>query len=140
MANIIGTVTDRTTGQGLKATKIRTNTGQALKTGDDGRFSLDGVPHGTVKIKVSKNGFGGDEKTVLVQGDDPITVNFTLRRGKSEGWMETVKTVIYAVLIAVVIRTVAYEPFNICSCQSCPMATAAIRCPARCPSSPAAFS
>ena len=32
---------------------------------------------------------------------------------KQEGWRETVKTVVYAVLIALVIRTVAYEPFNI---------------------------
>jgi signal peptidase I len=31
----------------------------------------------------------------------------------SGGLLETVKTVIYAVLIAVVVRTVAYEPFNI---------------------------
>jgi len=30
-----------------------------------------------------------------------------------EGWRETIKTVIYAVLIALVIRTMAYEPFNI---------------------------
>src|SRR3954449_9986111 len=29
------------------------------------------------------------------------------------GVLETVKTVVYAVLIAVVVRTVAYEPFNI---------------------------
>ena len=32
---------------------------------------------------------------------------------KSEGLWETAKTVIYAVLIALFIRTVAYEPFNI---------------------------
>ncbi len=32
---------------------------------------------------------------------------------KQDGWRETVKTVVYAVLIALVIRTVAYEPFNI---------------------------
>jgi signal peptidase I len=31
----------------------------------------------------------------------------------SGGLLETIKTVIYAVLIAVVVRTVAYEPFNI---------------------------
>src|SRR4051794_3934259 len=31
----------------------------------------------------------------------------------SGGVLETVKTVVYAVLIAVVVRTVAYEPFNI---------------------------
>src|SRR5947199_9183479 len=29
------------------------------------------------------------------------------------GLLETVKTVVYAVLIALVVRTVAYEPFNI---------------------------
>src|SRR5947199_4796017 len=29
------------------------------------------------------------------------------------GLVETVKTVVYAVLIALVVRTVAYEPFNI---------------------------
>ena len=29
------------------------------------------------------------------------------------GWMETIRTVIYAVLIALVVRTFAYEPFNI---------------------------
>jgi signal peptidase I len=33
--------------------------------------------------------------------------------GRKEGFMESVKTVVYAVLIAVVIRTLAYEPFNI---------------------------
>jgi len=29
------------------------------------------------------------------------------------GVLETVKTIVYAVLIALVVRTVAYEPFNI---------------------------
>jgi signal peptidase I len=32
---------------------------------------------------------------------------------KSGGWWETVRTVIYAVLIAVVVRTFVIEPFNI---------------------------
>lgn len=32
---------------------------------------------------------------------------------RKEGWQETVRTVLYAVLIAVGIRTIAYEPFNI---------------------------
>ncbi|MCW5750139.1 MAG: signal peptidase I [Alphaproteobacteria bacterium] len=34
-------------------------------------------------------------------------------KAQSGGWAETVRTVIYAVLIALGIRTVAYEPFNI---------------------------
>ncbi|MCH8916734.1 MAG: signal peptidase I [Proteobacteria bacterium] len=33
--------------------------------------------------------------------------------GKPGGWLESIKTVVYAVLIAVVVRTFAYEPFNI---------------------------
>src|ERR1700758_2403389 len=38
----------------------------------------------------------------------------SLTRKKSAGGvLETVKTVVYAVLIALVVRTVAYEPFNI---------------------------
>ncbi|MEE8393372.1 MAG: signal peptidase I [Rhodospirillales bacterium] len=32
---------------------------------------------------------------------------------KSSGFVETIKTIFYAVLIALVVRTVAYEPFNI---------------------------
>lgn len=32
---------------------------------------------------------------------------------KEEGWGEAIRTVIYAVLIAMVIRSLAYEPFNI---------------------------
>ena len=31
----------------------------------------------------------------------------------SGGWRETIKTIVYAVLIALVVRTAAYEPFNI---------------------------
>ena len=36
-----------------------------------------------------------------------------MSHNKSQGWKETVKTVFYAVLIALVIRTFAYEPFSI---------------------------
>jgi signal peptidase I len=36
------------------------------------------------------------------------------RKAKKSGtWSETLKTIVYAVLIAVVVRTFAYEPFNI---------------------------
>ena len=35
------------------------------------------------------------------------------KKKTSGGVLETIKTVVYAVLIAVVVRTVAYEPFNI---------------------------
>ena len=32
---------------------------------------------------------------------------------RSGGWLESIKTVVYAGLIAIGIRTVAFEPFNI---------------------------
>src|SRR5207244_10367692 len=35
------------------------------------------------------------------------------KKKASGGVLETIKTVVYAVLIALVVRTVAYEPFNI---------------------------
>lgn len=35
------------------------------------------------------------------------------KKAGNDGWIETVKTIVYAVLIALGIRTVAYEPFNI---------------------------
>lgn len=36
-----------------------------------------------------------------------------MNHSKMSGFLETIRTVFYAVLIAIVVRTVAYEPFNI---------------------------
>lgn len=46
-----------------------------------------------------------------MKSNSPLTVN--AKKRASGGIYETVKTVIYAVLIALLVRTVAYEPFNI---------------------------
>jgi signal peptidase I len=43
-----------------------------------------------------------------------------MSRKSAGGWAETVRTVLYAVLIAVVVRTVAFEPFNIPSASMVP--------------------
>ncbi|MFN3448535.1 MAG: signal peptidase I [Roseococcus sp.] len=37
----------------------------------------------------------------------------SMAKKKSGGWLESVKTILYAALIAIGIRTVAFEPFNI---------------------------
>ncbi|WP_207539899.1 signal peptidase I [Sabulicella rubraurantiaca] len=37
----------------------------------------------------------------------------SLAKKKSGGWLESIKTIVYAALIAIGIRTVAFEPFNI---------------------------
>ena len=43
-----------------------------------------------------------------------------MARKGSGGWAETIKTVVYAILIAVVVGTVAFEPFNIPSASMVP--------------------
>lgn len=35
------------------------------------------------------------------------------RKRRSGGWWDTIKTVLYAVVVALIVRTFAYEPFNI---------------------------
>ena len=113
MATIVGTVTDRTSGTKLQVVRIEADTGQSVKTGKEDGFKLSDVPPGSVTLKASKRGYASGEKTITVADGETKTVNFALRPGKSDGLWETVKTVIYAVLIALIIRTVAYEPFNI---------------------------
>ena len=53
------------------------------------------------------DGPGGGKSTV--QSD----VAETPAQKSGGGLLETLRTIIYAVLIALVVRTVAYEPFNI---------------------------
>jgi signal peptidase I len=43
----------------------------------------------------------------------PRRAESSMAKRKSGGIVETIKTVVYAMLIAIVIRTVAFEPFNI---------------------------
>ncbi len=43
-----------------------------------------------------------------------------MAKRKPSGWLETVKTVVYAGLIAIAIRTIAFEPFNIPSASMVP--------------------
>src|SRR6266849_8025777 len=42
-----------------------------------------------------------------------ILAEILMKSKNAGGVLETIKTVVYAVLIALVVRTVAYEPFNI---------------------------
>jgi signal peptidase I len=47
--------------------------------------------------------------------DAPVTTEAATKPKKKEGdsWLETIKTIFYALLIALVIRTVLFQPFNI---------------------------
>ena len=48
----------------------------------------------------------------MIGAHQPMATS-TIARRQTGGFVEIVKTVLYAVLIAVVVRTVAFEPFNI---------------------------
>jgi signal peptidase I len=43
----------------------------------------------------------------------PVSAATTPAKKEGESWIETVKTVVYALLIALVIRTLLFQPFNI---------------------------
>ena len=43
-----------------------------------------------------------------------------MKKAQSGGWFDTIRTVVYAFLLAMTIRTVAYEPFNIPSASMVP--------------------
>jgi signal peptidase I len=57
----------------------------------------------------------GEPKTGLPPGDIPPSAPVALAPVKKneESWLETVKTIVYALLIALVIRTLFFQPFNI---------------------------
>ena len=43
----------------------------------------------------------------------PVKKQTAIAHSRSKGWWETVRTLVYAVAIALAVRTLAYEPFNI---------------------------
>jgi len=43
-----------------------------------------------------------------------------MKKAQSGGWFDTIRTIVYAFLLAMTIRTVAYEPFNIPSSSMVP--------------------
>jgi signal peptidase I len=43
----------------------------------------------------------------------PVKKHTAIAQSRSRGWWETVRTLVYAVAIALAVRTLAYEPFNI---------------------------
>ncbi|MDX2027850.1 MAG: signal peptidase I [Alphaproteobacteria bacterium] len=52
--------------------------------------------------------------------DTPSSSPSQTEKSRVDGWGETIRTIIYAMLIALVIRTFAYEPFNIPSSSMVP--------------------
>ena len=50
---------------------------------------------------------------VMATDAEPAAPKETAKSGDGESWLETVKTIVYALLIALVIRTFLFQPFNI---------------------------
>ena len=86
MAIVVGTVTDRTSGNPLRVVRVETNTGQQIKTGNEDRFTLPNVPAGTVTIKVFKKGYDAGSKPALrPHGGDRRYHHDRLRHGRLIG-------------------------------------------------------
>ena len=54
-----------------------------------------------------------EKTTAEVQPERSTPVSRPAQSGEGESWVETVKTIVYALLIALVIRTFLFQPFNI---------------------------
>jgi len=55
----------------------------------------------------------GTDSTVLPPNTAPAPKKAAPKKKEGESWAETVKTIVYALLIALVIRTFFFQPFNI---------------------------
>jgi TonB-dependent SusC/RagA subfamily outer membrane receptor len=76
---IVGTVTDRGTGQPLEAARAQlTGTGAAAASDARGRFVLRNVAPGTYSVRVSRIGFRPEAASVSVTGTDSARVTIAL--------------------------------------------------------------
>jgi TonB-dependent starch-binding outer membrane protein SusC len=76
---VSGRVVDSTSQQPLgNVTVSVVGTRVGAQTGDDGRFSLRGVPVGERTVRATRIGFAPAERTVTVAADAPASVDFTL--------------------------------------------------------------
>lgn len=76
---IRGTVTDSATGQPITGAQlVVTGTTVGTITGDNGAYTLRGVPSRAVTIRVQRIGFAPTERGVTLAVNDSATVNFAL--------------------------------------------------------------
>ena len=79
---VTGRVTDRASGEALVAVQVvveGTRLGQV--TGDDGRYTIVGVPSGTRRITARRIGYVQETRTVTVADAGTVTADFALAHG-----------------------------------------------------------
>lgn len=74
---IKGQVKD-TGGAKLGGVQVATGTGQSATTNPAGKYSIAGVPEGTVKVTASRDGYAEAEQQVELAAGATVTVNFAL--------------------------------------------------------------
>jgi signal peptidase I len=67
------------------------------------------APTPAVEAEIESTTHATDE----IPKDEKLAGPVTTKKQEGESWVETVKTVVYALLIALVIRTFLFQPFNI---------------------------
>jgi len=78
-ASISGRVTSAGTSEPLVDARVMVvNTSLAATTNADGRYTLRGVPSGTVQVRVLRVGFKEDKKSVTVAGGGAAELDFAL--------------------------------------------------------------
>src|SRR5687767_11703659 len=78
-ATIAGTVTDSATAQPIPGVQITiVGTARGTLTDDGGRYSLRGVPPGTVAVRVQRLGYAPTERSVVVGANQTADVDFVL--------------------------------------------------------------
>src|SRR5881394_4237407 len=76
---IRGTITDSVTQQGLAGVTVQIQgTTRSTTTGADGNFTLADVPAGAVTVKVSRIGYGPQQRAVTVAAGTTADEKFTM--------------------------------------------------------------
>ncbi len=104
---ISGTVTDAASHSPLAGAAVRVGTSQiGTQTGDDGKFTIRGVPAGAVELQVNRIGYEAKKVPVTVTAGGTATVNVTLSQA-AFSLSEVVVTVTGAQKKAEISNTVA---------------------------------
>lgn len=82
---VVGTVTDRGTGQPIEAARAQLTGGTLVGATDSrGRFVLRGAAPGSYTVRVSRIGYRPEATSVSIAGADTVRVSFTLTQSAVE--------------------------------------------------------
>jgi TonB-linked SusC/RagA family outer membrane protein len=104
---ITGTVTDAAAGAPLAGASVRIGTSQlGTQTTDDGKFTIRGVPAGTVELQINRIGYEAKKQSVVVTAGGTVTADIKLSQA-AFSLSEVVVTVTGAQKKAEISNTVA---------------------------------